>query len=969
MTDTFYPVTTITGHDTLHASLPNSVPFLPNHRYGALAVDGSTEEEDSIACFCGYADDDGNTVACDKCNRWQHTLCYYPEFEGRSLPEQLEHYCVDCRPREVDVHAANTRQRYRREQQEPNYNGAKRQAPKSHKKKVKDAIGAPYTNGWPMDKARHDRNSASPRDQPPPAKRPKTSHRNSDSATPSSGKGHGHLRKRTATNVNHRRSLSQSPETPIEPYSEEFMRCYHDDQWYPTDSNVMDTLQVTNALSRWLQDPDEVFYDNVGAAKHEVLSRWDGEAVDDIPGRPQLLEQEHHDQNLQDDDGNHPMWKTITVQDPVAAGGYIGELRGRIGFKDEYKSEPSNRWASLRHPEPFVFFHPRLPIYVDARHEGTKLRYVRRSCNPNAILQVLITGGTEYHFCFMATTVIEPGMEIAVSWDTSDSIMPRTHDSVSHREMDQLSLWVSTVLANCGPCACQLPPGSCYMSRFDRRRTGGEDEDEAQSVKMPKAKKKRAGHHISPLNTHVVNSRSGSEARKVDPDDEPTDSRSASGSRGSGSRDITPNTHYSANGSLSAMPELSERERKKLAKEEEMFRRQEEEQSGKSKKKRNSGGSSLNTPSATTSKQMSIPGNNSRYADAGTSKQAGLPSAKPLTTKRPRASTMQSTPVKEGYVKVVKKPKPKPLYVDAETQCDLDQEDAERKAAQRVAAPRRKYISVTQRLLQRCAINNVKANAAPGISSPAPSPGSASPMHIDFPTGDKAVSPRTALPEALTEQSVPEAELESQNEASDDVQMSEAPANEHYRTKSDTQEPPRPPGTPAGLDHGPLHQPAEPPVPPWASRVSPASPEPHDPEEQSQRPAHMHLDMPPPQSNPFGAPVQPLTASSSNSITGSIAQSPASLNAPPMFSPSVTAAVTPSPAKKKLSLSDYTKRSKAKDKEHEPRRDRDSSPASVASGPIVPPLQASSSEIARAEEGGSAIEDDVKMEDAGAMKV
>ena len=84
----------------------------------------------------------------------------------------------------------------------------------------------------------------------------------------------------------------------------------------------------------------------------------------------------------------------------------------------------------------------------------------------------------------------------------------------------------------------------------------------------------------------------------------------------------------------------------------------------------------------------------------------------------------------------------------------------------------------------------------------------------------------------------------------------------------------------------------------------------------------------------------------------------------PLFSPAVSAAVAPSPARKKLSLSDYTKRSKAKDKDSHPSADRESSPASVASGPIVPPLLPTLSEAAGAGESSSAVEDDVKMEDA-----
>ena len=67
-----------------------------------------------------------------------------------------------------------------------------------------------------------------------------------------------------------------------------------------------------------------------------------------------------------------------------------------------------------------------------------------------------------------------------------------------------------------------------------------------------------------------------------------------------------------------------------------------------------------------------------------------------------------------------------------------------------------------------------------------------------------------------------------------------------------------------------------------------------------------------------------------------------------------------------MSLSDYSQRRKAKDKENvEARTDRESSPASVASGPVVPPLLSQGSEAAAA--GEQAIVEDVGMEDVVAM--
>ena len=55
----------------------------------------------------------------------------------------------------------------------------------------------------------------------------------------------------------------------------------------------------------------------------------------------------------------------------------------------------------------------------------------------------------------------------------------------------------------------------------------------------------------------------------------------------------------------------------------------------------------------------------------------------------------------------------------------------------------------------------------------------------------------------------------------------------------------------------------------------------------------------------------------------------------PLFSPSVTSAVTPSPAKKRISLSDYTKRNKKGDGAGDG-KGRDSSPASISGAPAAP---------------------------------
>ncbi|PPJ51225.1 hypothetical protein CBER1_08061 [Cercospora berteroae] len=950
MTDAHFSVKPVNGHDLSHHINPLH-PVSHQQRYHVPLVNGDPEDDGQISCICGFADDDGWTVACDKCNRWQHQSCYYPQFDERQLPEHLQHYCVECEPRDVDVLAARRRQLAKREPSEPLTNGIKRAASKSHKKKFKEPAPA-YTNGWPIDKLRNDRNSAGPRDQQPPAKRPKTSHRTSDSTTTTTTTTKGHSRKRNASTANHRRSLSRSPETPIERYSDHFLQSYADDEWSVTDNNLHDSIQVTNSLSEWVEMHEEDFEEEHGQIKGEALMRYDDD-LDNMPGKAQLVIVER-----QDDDvlhrGQPVKWKTVTVEEPLPTGAYIGELKGRICFKKEYQQDSSNRWAEMRHPEPFVFFLPKLPIVLDARTEGTDLRFVRRSCYPNARLQVLITGKADYHFCFLSSREIQPGEEISIAWETTEGMPHLMKPNLTQDELEHFSTWVSTVLANCGPCACGMPiedldqHGACYMARFDRRLGPGDE----RPAKAPKAKKRKNGQHISPLHTHSVNSRSGSEARKIDPDDDGTDSRSASGSagRGSASRDITPNTHYSTNGT--GMPELSEREKKKLAKEEEMFRRQEEESMGKAKKKRTSDGSILNTPSATASKQLGFPLNgSSKGSDNGTSRQTSVKAAGGRKTKTQKSITKPPS-------RVVKRPRP--VYVDAVTQCDLDQEEAERRVPKSSAW--KPFKSLRQTLLERCARNN-RAILSSAPSSPVSlqkSPGQEDVMDIDRDTLRNRSSP-VPVERPRSVSSGPRAD-------SGPVEDAEMPdAGDEAEPKHE------PPSDFAGTanaiadDVEQLHKkssPVEPsPAPPWPAKSSPGS---AASEQTSSKPAGMRLDMPPPSANPFSSSSATPPAGGPTTGSGYIAQSPASMTPGSIFPPSVAAAVAPSPAKKKLSLSDYTRR-KAK-KEDSELSHRESSPASSTSGPVVPPLQPSSALEARAAEG-TAIEEDVKMEEAVAPPV
>ncbi|OLY78818.1 SET domain-containing protein 4 [Smittium mucronatum] len=98
---------------------------------------------------------------------------------------------------------------------------------------------------------------------------------------------------------------------------------------------------------------------------------------------------------------------------------FVSEYKGRILFKSSYKEDPKNYYDVLKHPRPFVAFHPDLDLCVDARNEGNVLRYVRRSCKPNlhlSSLEVVDYPDPKIILGVYARHEINEGEELTLNW-------------------------------------------------------------------------------------------------------------------------------------------------------------------------------------------------------------------------------------------------------------------------------------------------------------------------------------------------------------------------------------------------------------------------------------------------------------------------------------------------------------------------------------------------------------------------
>jgi hypothetical protein len=876
----------------------------PPYTNGSPIPDGTIGEEESstIKCICGFADDDGNTVLCEKCDTWQHIVCYYES--AQHVPDV--HECTDCAPRPVDKTSASEKQRLRREMLVER-KGRPKTAAKNPKKRTKDTSGAVQPNGWPSHTTElhynPERKSGSPRDQPPPNKRPKTSHRTSNSVSisqtpalvPAS-------RKRGASVMLNGHSPVKSPtnqDASLEEFSSEFMTLYRQSEPPSPDSNSYTSIGVANDISTWLTDPEALADASGGKKPHDLFSRID-QPIHEL-GAPSIAKQIEVDSGIVAH-GQHPQWHFITVDEIVAEGGYIGELKGLVGRKEDYFSEPSNRWELLRHPEPFVFFPPHLPIYIDVRREGNILRYARRSCVPNMHMKIFIESSNEFHFCFLASRQIDPGEELTVGWDIDSEVFKQLAKVVTNGAKDgfrKIQPWASCVLANFGGCACDTSTGhECLLERA-RRSTIAEQP-------KPKGRKTKKSQ-ISPLSTgHATNSRAGSETLNHDVgDDDQMDARSTSGSRKSSSRDHTPATHFSTEGDL----KMSEREKRKLQQQEKLFKQMDFDADHKGKKgKRNSAGSSLNTPSlSSTVRHFSRA---SLYdTNAAVQKRLGHPEPSPSARHREHShgvarKTSGSSTKTNGRAA----PRPKPVYKEASTQT----EDGSPVAPQSCARPRdmKPPLSFKRKLLQQAQEDKIqrerirstsvkmerKSPTLKDVSSNKPSPLPPSPpleepSAMDTSTGPTVdITPREPTP---AKETTPPPTV--------DVDMEEVEVTTPKPTEQKGEDMTDVPT----LDVSPRtsHPPLNPPAPPWPSLAPPA--------EEPPKAVDLHVDMPAKSDLVNLAEAAPVatTGSVSNVLAGSaIAQSPGSLTIGSPFSPAVNNAVNPIPARKKLSLSDYTSR-------------------------------------------------------------
>lgn len=867
MTDTSSVANTHSTTEPYPVTVPPPEPAL-----NGAGVDSAAPEEEepyTIRCVCTYDDDDGNTVFCEKCETWQHIDCYY---WMEDVPEI--HVCEECFPRGIDRASASERQRSLREQQSDGGGDRKKRSGGAKGQRKKTSASKDHADKLNGGSHHHQRSDSGARDQPPP-KKAKTAHRASNSISSLAGiptfPPDG--RKRAATSMSPTKSTG--PSIPL--YSKEFLRLYEQDQGHADmDSNLFVNLPLAADLASWVTDSSALSCVANGRSAQDIFtwadaglskSQWPALAVESVADPSVEIE------------GIRPTWKILKTQDKVGKDEIVGELTGKIGHLRDYCLDPNNRWQELRHPEPFVFFHPQLPLFIDSRHEGSVLRYVRRSCRPNVTMKTYITNEVEYHFCFVAKEDIPANAEITAMWYLDPQLFEATNGVVKQESNDNAqdiaAICISNVLANYGGCACD-PPSNCLLTNVDRRRHARGVSLDFKSTANGRRKKPKLKPTRSPS---APTSRAASEAVKHHDDDE-ADSRSVSGA---GSRDITP-THDGASGFGES--ELSAREKRKIAAAEKKFQQLEQDQAAAHgrKKKRPSGQSTYPGPIGGGTSSGAGDTTRSIFIDTGF---GGRPSQSPLQSAI-SPGTLSAWPRKTSGPKP-SRPRRTP-YVDSAMQTDANDtgaDEAHTPTTPPQISPRQSnFVPLTQRLLQRCQADWVRYEetsvSRKSLASPSPRDQSMPPP----PQSPASASVTSGRP--LSQSTSPNVS----NQEKEDVDMKDP--------ESPTANYSQPSRAPDTIDAEPLSPSAlaKPPFPPpWPSTAAHNTRIPPGRLANGHHASDLRVSLPPP-------PTFPLLSSATSPGSAAPALSPPSTDAATQSTP-VAGITAPSPAKKKLSLGDY----------------------------------------------------------------
>ena len=378
-----------------------------------------------ITCICGFDDDDGFTIQCDHCYRWQHAVCYGIE-DINEVPEQ--YLCNVCQPRKLDTKAARQRQKRQREallnkstETSDGQEFKRRKIDEDEEHESTDEIG---TDG-------HKENQSKT-----------TGQRTSKTTTTT----------QTTTTNNPpvtNQIISIVPDIRrkehLLPPKEAFPSVY-----LSIDESRYEDKYVKLFIERHKNDDCVIPYNSLEfkSIPIEVKSYNEANNARYFPGFMKL---------------------GVFLTEGCQNEDYITEMVGHLNFQKNYLMDPRNQYRIWGTPKRKVTFHENWPLTIDQRSCGNYTRFLRRSCHPNVKLVTIRLSDGSIKFVLRATRAIQDGEELYIGWqwDLRHPILQIINGTTDFESFDDTVKYslihsVDTILSNC-ECGCGNTSKDCYL--------------------------------------------------------------------------------------------------------------------------------------------------------------------------------------------------------------------------------------------------------------------------------------------------------------------------------------------------------------------------------------------------------------------------------------------------------------------------------------------------------------------------
>lgn len=431
-----------------------------------------------IRCICGFDDDDGFTIQCEKCNAWQHAQCVEIADEAH-VPDI--YYCDQCSDRKVNVQLAVERQTRRMQ-------SGKRRKPRSRKEDGKEGsrsgqstrssspskAGKDGKDGRDASSASKDKDEQADADRKDKEKDKDGGNSSTSGKDAKDGKGGKRGRRKQATRTA-RGAQTEAPTADDESdsdaefsgarakaYESHFVRIDANHVQSPAVAQFMETVPTLGLDEEVYSELTPAEYRAVKPVKLFVRSTADATRMQQFRGFSKY---------------------GVYVESAIPRDRLIAEFVGEVMFQKDYKANPINQYRFYACPKPGVIFVPSLPLAVDGRRVGSETSFIRYSCRPNVRFSTVVIdddarpAASRVHFAAFALEAIRPGTELTVAWEFDPAHPVRKLmagedvSALSAEERDFLGKSYAMLLERGMECACDAA-GDCVLNLMKKAETG-----------------------------------------------------------------------------------------------------------------------------------------------------------------------------------------------------------------------------------------------------------------------------------------------------------------------------------------------------------------------------------------------------------------------------------------------------------------------------------------------------------------